>query len=145
MNAQNFSAFLAQNALKETTKKIIVSDRFKDADGNPMEWEFKSISAGEDSAIRKSCMRQIPVPGRKGQFMTSVDSEEYQKELICKSCVFPPLDNAELQESYKVYGAHELLDAMLTAGEYLNLVQEFTNLFTVTRTSMDDKVEEAKN
>ena len=35
MNAQNFSAFLAQNALKETTKKIIVSDRFKDADGNP--------------------------------------------------------------------------------------------------------------
>ena len=33
MNAQNFSAFLAQNALKETTKKIIVSDRFKDADG----------------------------------------------------------------------------------------------------------------
>ena len=58
--------------------------------------------------------------------------------------VFPNLNDAGLQDSYKVMGAEALLKAMLTPGEYadyLNKVQEICG-FDIT---LQDEVDEAKN
>ena len=64
--AKNLTAFLAQNAKKVDNVTFIASDRFVDPDtGEAMPWEICCITAAENASLRKSCMRTIPVPGRK--------------------------------------------------------------------------------
>ncbi|MBQ8793925.1 MAG: phage portal protein, partial [Clostridia bacterium] len=72
--AKNLSMFLAQNAKKIKNIKYVASERFTDPEtGEAMEWEICCITAAENAALRKACMRTIPVPGRKGQFTQEFD------------------------------------------------------------------------
>ncbi|EQG32401.1 phage XkdN-like family protein [Clostridioides difficile DA00129] len=61
-----------------------------------------------------------------------------------ETIVFPDLHDAELQNSYGVMGAEELLTTMLTPGEYTDLSSEVGEVNGFDRT-FEDKVEEAKN
>lgn len=143
-NMSNLSAFLSQNAVKEENVKYVASKRFLDADGNPMEWEIKSITSKEDEALRKSCTRKVQVPGKRGQYTQETDYSTYVGKLAATCTVFPNLHDKELQDSYGVMGDDTLLKTMLKPGEYadyLNKVQE-TNGFEA---SMEELVDEAKN
>lgn len=137
----SLSAFLAQNALKAENEKFVISHRFVDEKGNPIPWEIQALSEAENQALRKSATKMT---GRRGAKVPEIDYDLYLSRMIAESVVFPNLKDAELQKSYGVIGADELLRKMLTAGEYANLlevVQEI-NGYNVT---MDDLVEEAKN
>lgn len=141
----NLSFFLKQNVEQEENVKYVASKRFKDEEGNPIEWEIKSITPEEDDEIRKSCTKRIPVVGgRKGEYTKDVDTSKYLATLVCKCVAFPNLNDAELQNSYGVMGAEQLVRNMLKPGEYLDLankVQE-VNGYNVTQ---EELVEEAKN
>lgn len=50
----SFDIFFKQNAIKKENKKIVVSERFKDENGNSAKFEIKAISAAEDQIDRKS-------------------------------------------------------------------------------------------
>lgn len=143
MSNKSLSAFLAQNAIKVGNRKLIPSKRFLDENGNPVEWEIKSITADENQKLRKSCMRSTPVPGKRGQFTQDFDTASYQAKLAVKCVVYPDLNTQELQDSYSVMGAEQLISAMLTPGEFDNLISEILehNGFS----DMGDLVEEAKN
>lgn len=143
MSNKSLSAFLAQNAVKVNNRKLIPSKRFLDENGNPVEWEIKSITADENQKLRKSCMRSVPVPGKRGQFTQDFDTASYQAKLAVKCVVYPDLNTQELQDSYSVMGAEQLISAMLTPGEFDNLISEILehNGFS----DMGDLVEEAKN
>ena len=143
MSNKSLSAFLAQNAIKVNNRKLIPSKRFLDENGNPIEWEIKSITADENQKLRKSCMRSVPVPGKRGQFTQEFDTASYQAKLAVKCVVYPDLNTQELQDSYAVMGAEQLISAMLTPGEFDNLISEILehNGFS----DMGDLVEEAKN
>ena len=143
MSNKSLSAFLAQNAIKVNNRKLIPSKRFLDENGNPIEWEIKSITADENQKLRKSCMRSVPVPGKRGQFTQDFDTASYQAKLAVKCVVYPDLNTQELQDSYSVMGAEQLISAMLTPGEFDNLISEILehNGFS----DMGDLVEEAKN
>ena len=143
MSSKSLSAFLAQNAVKVNNRKLIPSKRFLDENGNPVEWEIKSITADENQKLRKSCMRSVPVPGKRGQFTQDFDTASYQAKLAVKCVVYPDLNTQELQDSYSVMGAEQLISAMLTPGEFDNLISEILehNGFS----DMGDLVEEAKN
>ena len=52
--ANSLSAFMAQNAKQVENRKIVASQRFVGADGKPMEWEIRSISASENQKLRKA-------------------------------------------------------------------------------------------
>ena len=137
----SLSAFLAQNALIVENEKHVISNRFIDDKGNPIPWEIRALSEDENQAIRKSCTK---FSGRKGPRTPEIDYDLYLSKITAESVVFPNLKNAELQKSYGVLGANELLKAMLTAGEYANLlevVQEVNGF----NSDMEDLVEEAKN
>lgn len=116
--AKSLSAFLAQNAKKIENKTMVVSDRFVDPEtGEPMEWEFRAISSGENQKLRKKCVVNVPV-GNNGQYIPEVDVYSYQLKLAAASTVFPDLNNAELQDSYKAMGAEELIGKMLMSNEF---------------------------
>ena len=141
--AKSLAAFMAQSVQKTEAIKYAASKRITE-NGKPVEWEIQSITPGQDEALKKACTKQKAVPGKKHAYTPELDMYAYMGKLAAMCTVFPDLSNAELQNSYGVYGEDALLKAMLTLGEYndyLEKVQE-VNGFDV---SMQDLVDEAKN
>ena len=93
----NLSAFMHANVEQIENYKFAASPRFKGEDGKPMLWEICCISADEYARIRNSCIRQVPVPGKKGQYTQQLDSYAFQAKVCARCTVFPDLSNAELQ------------------------------------------------
>ena len=111
----SLTAFLAKNALKVENVKFVPSKRFVDENTKkPMEWEIQAITGTEDEALRKSCAKRVPIPGKKNQYQKETDYDMYLGKLAVACTVFPDLNNKELQDSYKVMGAEALLKTMLT-------------------------------
>jgi len=146
----NLTAFLAENAIPVENTFYAASPRFLsgelDENGKPkpMMWEIKTITGVEDEALRKSCAKRIPVPGKKNQYQKETDYDIYLGKLAVACTVFPNLDNAELQDSYKVKGAEALLKTMLTPGEYANYINKVQEVCGFD-TTMQEDVDTAKN
>ena len=109
-----------------------------------MEWEIKTITGTEDEALRKSCAKWVPIPGKKSQYQKETDYDMYLGKLAVACTVFPDLNNKELQDSYKVMGAESLLKTMLTPGEYVEYIQKVQEVCGFDAT-LQDEVDEAKN
>lgn len=140
----SLSAFLAENAIAVENVKFAASNRFLDEEGKPMRWEMKAITSTEDETLRKSCAKQVPVPGRKNQYQRETDYDMYLGKLAVACTVYPNLNDKGLQDSYGVMGAEALLKTMLTPGEYANYIGKVQEVcgFDVT---FQDEVAEAKN
>ena len=142
--SKNLTAFLAQNAKKIDNVTFTASERFTDpATGGPMPWEICCITAAETAAIRKSCMRSVPVPGRKGQFTQDFDVNAYLAKVSARCTVFPNLNDAGLQQSYGVMGAEQLITTMLTPAEFEDYSTKVLNVNGFQ--SGEEMVDEAKN
>lgn len=139
----NLSAFLAENAIKQENEKHVVSNRFVQ-DGKPIEWEARAVTSQEDEEIRKNCTKNVQVPGKKNQYMPKTDYDKYIASLAVACTVFPNLNDAQLQDSYGVMGADELLKTMLLPGEYADYLQIIQKINGFDK-SLEDKVDEAKN
>lgn len=113
----SLSAFLAENALAVENVRYAASPRFVE-NGKPVEWEIQCITSTEDEALRRSCARQVQIPGKKNQYTRETDYNAYVGKLAVACTVFPNLNDKELQDSYHIMGAEALLKAMLTPGEY---------------------------
>ena len=142
----DFQEFMLGNALPVENRKVTVSKRFV-KDGKAIPWEIRAITNDEDETLRKTFMRRVPAPGKagkRGQYVQDFDGNGYMSALCADCVVYPDLNNAALQDSYKVKDAEALLRTMLTPGELTDLAAEVQTLcgFDV---SMADKVEEAKN
>ena len=140
----SLSAFLAENAVPVEHVKFAASPRFLDEKKKPMMWEIKTISATEDEALRKSCAKRVPVPGKKNQYQKETDYVMYVGKLAVACTVFPDLNSATLQGSYHVMGAPELLKAMLTPGEYADYVSKIQEVCGFD-TTLQEEVDEVKN
>lgn len=126
--------------------KEAVSKSFVDEKGKPIKWEFAAISPERDEELKAECTKRsmITQGKRKGQYNTDFDRFKYQRLLTVESIVFPNLKNKELQDSYGVMGADELLGKMLTIGEIAEAskVASEVNGYDL---ELDDLVEEVKN
>lgn len=140
----NLKAFLAGNAIKVENIKYAASKRFVDEEGNPIQWEIKTISNIEDEEIRSSCTKMIQAPNRTGAYVPEVDFNKYAGKLAATCTVYPDLLNAELQDSYGVKKDDDLLKTMLTPGEYIKYITKVQEINGFGST-MNDLVEEAKN
>lgn len=121
----NLSVFFKENNMKIENVKYIVSDRFKDEKGKAIEWEIKILSTKEMNALRESYTRQQMT---KGVITPTFDNNGYLKAFISACIVYPNLNDKALQDSYGVYEAYDLLENLLTVGEFNNLVSYITDL-----------------
>lgn len=135
------AAFLAENVEKIPNKKVVVSPRFKDGKGNPIEWEIKAISCTENEDLQRQAMVSRKQPN--GQVTRELDSIKYLALLVAESVVFPDLLNAKLQDSYGVKTPTELIKKMLYPREFNSLAEIVTAFSQVD--NLADKVDEAKN
>jgi len=137
------AAFMKPNVEQVENHKFAASPRFKGEDGKPLLWEICCIPADEYARIRNSCIKQVPVAGKKGAYTAQLDTFAFQVKTCARCTVFPDLNNAELQGSWGVVTPHELLGKMLIGGELDDYV---TEVFKVNGFKTDNElVDEAKN
>ena len=141
----NFAQFMKKNKVVKENVTFAATASLTDEKGNPVLWTLRPISSKENTELRESCMREIPVKGKPNMFRQKINTGEYITKLLIASCVVPDLYNAELQDSYGVSTPEELLFALIDdPGEY-DAFTAFVQKFNGFNVSMEDKVEEAKN
>lgn len=139
------SAFMAQNAKKIENIKLVVSDRFVGENGKPEEWEVRCLSSDENDVLQRDCTRQVPIPGKRNQYRTAFDNNLYGRKLAAACTVYPNLNDAELQDSYHVKCAEDLIVKLLSVpGEYASYLDKIMEFCGFDR-SLRDQVDEAKN
>ncbi len=133
----NLSTFL--NPIAVESKKVVISKRFVE-NGMPVEWEIKAISAEQDAALRKMCTRKE----KKNANLITLDVELYIAKLMAASVVYPDVQNVELQNAYHVMNGEDLLQKMLTSGEYAHLGEQVKQVNDFDK-DLEELVDEAKN
>lgn len=140
---ENLQSFLAENVIKADNVKFIASPRFLDTNRKSIEWEIKVLTSKESDAILQACKKKEFLPGTR-DYKIITDNEKFAADLACACIVYPNLNSAALQDSYNAIGAVDLLQKMLTPGEYTELVyavQEANGY----KLGMADKIKKAKN
>ena len=140
----NFSKFMKANKIQKQNVMHPVTKSLVDEKGKPLLWEIKPLTTKENERIRESCTVEVPVKGKPNQYRFKVDMEKYQTKLVCAAIVSPDLNNAELQNSYGVMSAEELIKEMV------DNPAEYTDLFLFVQKlcgfkSIQEEVDEAKN
>lgn len=137
----SFEAFMKQNLKEEKVVEIIASKRIIDSNGTPIPWKIKSITSKQDDDLRKQ-FTKLKSGRKKDDDVFDVNG--YLAELAVRCTVYPDLHNKELQDSYGVMGARELLGEMLKPGEFARFVDEIQRINGFYE-DINDLVEEAKN
>ena len=99
----------------------------------------RAITEGENKAIRKSCKKVI-IDQKTRQRQEYTDQDLYNNKLVIACCVEPNFKDAEWQASKGVMGAEALLDKVLTAGEFSDLL-----LGVLKVNGFDDDINELVN
>lgn len=140
----NFSRFMKQNQVVKENTTYAATKSLVDDEGKPLEWEIKPVTTRENDIIIDECTYEVPVTGKPGMYRMKMDQMKYRAKLICASVVYPDLNNAELQDSYRVMDSAELIKEMISdVGEYnkfFDFINEYNNLVP-----FQEEVDEAKN
>ena len=140
-----FSRFMKSNKIMKENTTFPVTKSLLDEDGKPLEWVIKPLTTKENENIRESCMIDVPVTGKPNMFRPKLNTAKYIEKMLAASVAEPNLYDKELQDSYGVMTPEDLLKEMVDdPGEY-NDFAAFVQKFNGFDTTMEDKVEEAKN
>lgn len=141
----DLSRFLKANKIKRENTTFAATKSLVDAKGNPLPWTIKPLTTKENDAIRDECMIEVPVKGKPNMFRQKLDTSKYIGKMICACVVEPNLYDKDLQDSYGVMSPDDLLKEMIDdPGEYQEFAT-FVQNFNGFNTTLEDKVEEAKN
>ena len=141
----DLSRFLKANKIKRENTTFAATKSLVDAKGNPLPWTIKPLTTKENDAIRDECMIEVPVKGKPNIFRPKLDTSKYIGKMICACVVEPNLYDKDLQDSYGVMSPDDLLKEMIDdPGEYQEFAT-FVQNFNGFNTTLEDKVEEAKN
>lgn len=139
--AQTLKAFFKQNAEQIPNKNVVISRRFKDEDGKPIEWEIKALDAGTQQDIRTKAMEMKATGGKNANVKMNYNTALSNILTAVNAVVFPDLRDTELQDSYGVKKPEELIGKMLLPDEFDKLIDEINAISE----SADELEEEAKN
>ena len=140
----NFSKFMKANKIQKQNVMHPVTKSLVDENGEPLLWEIKPLTTKENEHIRESCTVEVPVKGKPNQYRFRVDMNKYQAKMLCTAIVNPDLNDAELQNSYGVMSAEELIKEMVDdPAEYTDLVIFVQQLSGFK--SLQEEVDDAKN
>lgn len=140
----NFTRFMKQNQKRKENTTYPATNTLTDEKGNPLEWEIKPVTSKENDALIDECTYEVPIAGKQNMYRTKMNQMKYRAKLICASVVSPDLNNKELQNSYGVMDAADLIREMIPdVGEYnkfFDFINEYNGLVP-----FQEEVDEAKN
>lgn len=139
----DIKAFLQPPVMNET-REVVISKRFKGADGNPVPFVLRVIDQETNNKLIRQATKKVKA---NGQIMQELDNEKYGKLLVQTCVVEPNFKDAELCSYYQTMDPLDVPGRMLTVGEYNRLVYAIKELNELI-TSEDELAaleEEAKN
>lgn len=126
--------FLNANVVAGSEKEIILSDRFKDDEGNPLKFKIKAMSQSRFNELRT---RAAKVNG-------GFDEGLFGELCIIENTVVPNFkDNASISQT-GCANARQYLDKVLTAGEAQRLAREILS-FSGFGKGLKELADEVKN
>lgn len=141
----NFTRFMKKNKIVRENTQYAATKSLVDENGKPLEWTIQPLSTKDNERIRDECTVDVPVKGKPNVYRPTLNTSKYLAKMVCACVAEPNLYDADLQDSYGVKTPEDLLQAMVDdPGEYQDFVTFIQN-FNGFNTSLDDKVEEAKN
>ncbi len=135
----SLNGFFKSNAKSLPDVKVVVSERFTNEDGSPIEWVLHPISTKKVEEITK---RNTKTTIKNGKKESVVNEENLNAELLEAVVLYPSLNDAELQDSYGVSSANELLSVMLYPGETQVLTNALQEVMAGTKAN---DIDELKN
>ena len=117
-------AFLNPISLVEK-KEVVISDRFRDAEGKPVPFRIRSISQEENEALSRKCRKVHKVEGQQREYF---DGLEYNRRLVVACTAYPDFADAQLCAHYGVMDPLLVPGKMLLGGEYAALLSAITAL-----------------
>lgn len=135
----SLNGFFKSNAKSLPDVKVVVSERFTNEDGSPIEWVLHPISTKKIEEITK---RNTKTTIKNGKKESIVNEENLNAELLEAVVLYPSLNDAELQDSYGVSSANELLSVMLYPGETQVLTNALQEVMAGTKAN---DIDELKN
>lgn len=139
----NIKAFL-QPPVMDETREVVISKRFKGADGEPAPFIIRVIDQETNTKLIRQATKKVK---SNGQIIQELDNEKYGKLLVQTCVVEPNFKDAELCSYYKTMDPLDVPGRMLTIGEYNRLVyaiKELNELVT-SEDELSALEEEAKN
>lgn len=130
-------AFLNSHVNNEITEQIIISDRFKGADGEMLKFTVKALSDDEMEEINKVCQRIT----KKGKM--EFDTSKYNRMIAIAGTKDPNFRDAESLKLAAVVSPEEYIKKVLLPGEISHLSDAILKLSGYQ--DMDELREEAKN
>ena len=143
LTMSDIKAFLQPPVMNETME-VVISKRFKGADGNPVPFVLRVIDQETNNKLIRQATKKVKA---NGQIMQELDNEKYGKLLVQTCVVEPNFKDAELCSYYQTMDPLDVPGRMLTVGEYNRLVYAIKELNELI-TSEDELAaleEEAKN
>jgi hypothetical protein len=138
----DFSEFFAQNKVPTEVHEIVASKSFINKEtGEPLKWKIRKVDEHVHKRIKKDSKTKTE---KKGVVRYTTDNDLYNSKLLVASIVYPDLNNKGLQENYGVMCAEDLLDRMLSAGEYTMLTAKVLEINDFDL-DINEQIEEAKN
>ncbi|HIZ56034.1 MAG TPA: phage portal protein [Firmicutes bacterium] len=119
--------FYRENADCPKNREVIISQRFRGADGKPVPFEIRPLYEEDREEILAIC-RHDPRGFR---------ALDYMGKLTAAAVVSPNLKDIELQKSWGVSGEDAVLTTMLLPGEYNALKGEMEQLSGYDRLPSD--------
>lgn len=140
----DLSLFLKKNKIKKENIFLPATASLKDENGNVLMWEIRALTARDIENIKSLCIKERPVNNSKGVYRPYLDNS-FDARLCAAAVVFPDLENAQLQDSYGVSNAHELLLEMIDCpGEFNALMKKVRDLCGLGA-DINEDIEKAKN
>ena len=109
----DLSLFMKSNKKMRKNTKYAATKSLCDKNGKPLEWEIRPLTTDQNNMITDECTREVPIPGKPNMFRTKLDATKYATLLICRSVVYPNLNDKSLQDSYGVKSAEQLITKMI--------------------------------
>lgn len=140
-NSNTLVDFFGRNAEPIPEKEVVISNRFKDAEGNPIKWKIRAIDAATHQKLRSEAL-DMDV-GNDKRVKVKFNSAKRNLGSVAASVVYPDLRDAELQSYYGVSTPSALIGVMLLDDEFERLLDAVDSLSEDTKP--DNLEEEAKN
>lgn len=118
------SAFL-HPASAAQEKEVVISNRFRDENGNPIPFKIRALTQEETDVITKKATNTRKVGGQSQEYLDSVD---FSRRMVVAATVEPDFTSKELCDGYGVLDPLQVPGKMLLSGEYAKLLREITEL-----------------
>ena len=124
--SEDLYAFLHPIKPEEITEEIVVSERFKDKDGNVIPFKIRALTKGKVEQLARKCRAKHA--GK--DFDIDV---ELGNAMIVEATVRPDFKNAELCNAYGTLDPIEVVAKMLLFGEANKLADAIAKLSGVDK------------